>query len=211
MNINLKAKELFAQGKSLASDKLFEEAIFSYEDAAKLAPEWPEPLYEIAFIYLIQTKFDRALEFYHKVDALRPGGYFTTKVAIWGLEMEVQKKYPEGLYVAFAQVDWTKNKTRRLEILEEIVEKFPDYAPAWRKLSDELELPEDRMIAINRGLECEDLDIESSGGLLINKALVTQMLGDKQGAKQQLKALKQTSMSDNNRETVEFILSTMND
>ena len=211
MEIPQKAKEYFEKARQLAQNGQDQAAIESYEAAAQLAPDWPDPLFEMAFQYLLLQAFEKALHYYLKVDALKKDGFYNTKTAIWGLEKEQSGVFPSGLYLAYAQTEWLKDTARNLEILEEIVDRFPDYAPAWKALSDQLEQPEGRMEVIKYGLECSDIDAETKGGLLINKALVTQLLGDREYAKSQLQAFLSQASTSSKHELAKFVLESMED
>jgi len=209
MDISEHAEALHKKGQELVRNGQYTQAISVLEDAAKIAPQWAYPPYDIAFSYLLQQQFDQALAYYKQTDDLEPDGFYTTKTAIWGLEKEISGVYPPGLYLAYAQVEWIREKDRKLAILKDISQKFPTYAPAWKGLGSELEHPDERLKAIESGLACPDIDLETKGGLLIDKALVTQLKGDTSSAKKQLESLLKSQSSISNRELAEFLLSTM--
>ena len=206
MTKNPVALDLYKASKKLADEGKGLEQLALLEEIIGLEPLWVPPIYDLAFYFLLQQEFEKSLEYYKKVDEIEPTGYFNTKTAIWGLQKEQSENFPKGLYIAYAQTEWLKDQNRKLYILKEIVDRFPSYAPAWRRLANELVHPNDRLAAVNKGLECLDVDLETSGGLLITKAIVTRLLGDATNAKNILHEFLKKTNTSSNREIAEFLL-----
>jgi hypothetical protein len=72
--------------------------------------------------------------------------------------------------------------------LEEIVAKWPTFAPGWWQLVILLEKDDARFNAIERGLDASP-DAETKGMLLINKALLLARRGDQEDALRILREL----------------------
>ena len=47
-----------------------------------LAPDWPYPVYDAAFTYLLQGDSLKAEERYAEVDRMAPRGFFTAKTSL---------------------------------------------------------------------------------------------------------------------------------
>jgi Flp pilus assembly protein TadD len=90
------AKILHAEAREEGSAGRYESAIQLLERASRLAPDWAYPVYDLAYIYLLQDDLGAALAKYRQVDAMEPEGFLTTKTAIWTLEREGSGALPVG-------------------------------------------------------------------------------------------------------------------
>ena len=151
------------------------------EEAHRLAPDWPYPVYDTAFTYLLQGDSAKAEEHYAEVDRMAPRGFFTAKTSLDCLRRERAGVLFPGFCIAFASLEWMDEKAKKKALLEGIVEKYPAFPPAWKELSSLLEDEDARLQAITRGLE-HDPDPETKGMLLINRALVLHRRGDRDHA-----------------------------
>jgi tetratricopeptide (TPR) repeat protein len=149
-----------------------------------MEPEWAYPVYDLAFTYLLKGDSAKALQLYHKTDKMEPKGFFTTKTAIYSLEGEKAGKFPTSLYMAYLQIEWSTDATKKLQIARAITEQFPDYAPAWKELAYLVDTTE-RLQVINTGLS-KDPDPETKGILLINKAVILHDKGQPETARKML-------------------------
>lgn len=177
--------------------------------AHKVAPGWAYPVYDLAFTYLLQEDFKNALKYYELTDKLEPKGFFTAKTAYWSLKKENEGSFQEGLYLAFMQIEWSDSDEEKLQIAKAIVRKFPTYAPAWKIIASQSNDHEERLNAIEKGLK-SDPDLDTKGGLLINKALVKDLKGETEEAKKILGELifdKNTTLA--NIELAKFVLSSI--
>lgn len=183
--IDTTAKTLHNEAKKLGQDGKYDLSIAKLEDAIKVAPQWAYPTYDLAYTYLLKHDFQKALEFYKKTDQLEPLGFFTTKTAIYSLEGEQSGIFPPGLYLAYLQIEWADNLNKKLEITKAITEKIPGYAPAWKELALLLTDMQEKQYAIEKGL-CQNPDADTKGILEINKAIILNAKGDKNGAQELL-------------------------
>lgn len=181
-NINATADQLHKEARQLGQSGKYDLAIAKLQEAIKIQPDWAYPAYDLAFTYLLKGDFENALKFYKKTDELAPKGFFTTKVALYTLEGEQTGKFPKGLYLAYLQIEWTDNKEQKLEIAKTLTDKVPDFAPAWKELSNLLNGDAERLKAIEQGLS-KNPDADTAGMLKINKAILLNNAGKGEEAK----------------------------
>ncbi|KAA2240935.1 hypothetical protein F0L74_24540 [Chitinophaga agrisoli] len=183
--VQIAAKQLHDEARALGGSGKYDEAIKKLEEAMKMEPTWPYPVYDLAFTYLLKGDPAKALEYYQQTDRLEPKGFFTAKTAIYSLEGEKTGKFPAGLYMAYIQIEWTNDPAKKMEIAKAITEQAPAYAPAWKELATLTEDSTLRLAAINTGLS-KDPDPDTKGMLLINKAIILNENGEKEVAKKML-------------------------
>ena len=112
---------------------------------------------------------------------MAPRGFFTAKTSLDCLRRERAGVLFAGFCKAFASLEWMEDKAKKKAMLEGIVEQFPAFPPAWKELGILREDDDARLQAIARGLE-NDPDPETKGILLINRAMVLDRRGDRDGA-----------------------------
>ena len=193
------ARQLGGQGK-------YEESIEKLKQASQLAPNWAYPVYDLAYTKLLQKDFEQALKYYEFTDQLEPTGFFTAKTALWSLKKEHEGVFPKGIYLAYMQIEWQNSEEEKLKIAKAILAKFPTYAPAWKVIANKSDDHNERLAAIKKGLALNP-DFETKGMLLINRALIFDVQGDKEEAKKILGRLifdKESTVS--NIEMAKFIL-----
>jgi tetratricopeptide (TPR) repeat protein len=149
--------------------------------AAKLAPEWPYPIYDRAFTYMILGKFDLAREDYVRTVALAPRGFFTAIAAVDVLTREEKGEFPRGTYYEFVSHEWENDPAKRTQKAQEMVKRLPRFAPGWKELAMLLTKDSEKMAAIQKGL-ASDPDAHTRGMLQIQQALVLSRRGDVDGA-----------------------------
>ena len=176
--INLEAKSLHEEARTLGQAGNYDAAIAKLEQAMQIQPDWAYPVYDLAFTYLLKQDFDKALTFYKKTDELEPKGFFTAKTAIYTLEGEKTGKFPQGLYSVYMQIEWADDRSKKLQLAKAIVAKTPAFAPAWKEVAVSSDNKEEKANAIEQGLS-NDPDAETKGMLLINKAIVLNENGNK--------------------------------
>lgn len=164
------AREHHNKGRAHGQQGDHKKAIACFEKAMNIAPDWPYPYYDLAFTYLLNNQPKEAYEYYKKVDSLSPRGFFTTKTAVHYLGKEQKGELPEGIYLYYLSHEWTENPQEQLEIMENIIGKFPSFAPAWQKRAGLEENPSNALDMLEKGLSA-DPDPETKGFLLINKAI----------------------------------------
>lgn len=175
------AADLHRRARQAGESGDYAEALRLLEQAHRLAPTWPYPLYDAAFTYLLQDDTVRAEQHYAQVDRLAPRGFFTCKSTLYGLRQELAGELPAGFCKAYATLEWVRDPTEKRAILEGIVGAFPAFAPAWNELANLLDDPDARLSAIDRGLAAGP-DDETRGMLLIRRAVTLHALGDEDEA-----------------------------
>ncbi|WP_378106291.1 tetratricopeptide repeat protein [Chryseobacterium sp. sg2396] len=181
-NTNATADQLHKEARQLGQSGKYDLAITKLQEAIKIQPDWAYPTYDLAFTYLLKGDFESALKFYKRTDELAPKGFFTTKAALYTLEGEQSGKFPKGLYLAYLQIEWTDNKEQKLEIAKTLTDKVPDFAPAWKELSNLLNGNAERLKTIEQGLS-KNPDADTAGMLKINKAILLNNVGKGEKAK----------------------------
>lgn len=153
-------------------------AIKHFEHAAHLAPDWPYPIYDAAFTYLLQGNSDKALTLYERVDALAPRGFFTAKTAVHYLRKERRKAIPAGTYLTYLSLEWTDDPVKKASAIETLLQKAPQFAPAWRAKAAMVEDDTQRLALLEKGLAA-DPDAETYGFLRVNQALALSRRGER--------------------------------
>lgn len=180
-DVPVEANSLHQQARQAGQAGDYKKAIALLEQAAKLAPRWPYPEYDMAFTYLLMKDTPSARAHYQKTVELAPRGFFTAITAVDTLIREDKGELPAGTYLAFLSLEWMDSDEKRLEVLRLLVERLPAFAPAWDELSGLLRDDDERLAAIEKGLAATP-DAETKGQLLINKALLLNGRGDRDGA-----------------------------
>jgi len=172
------AVRLHTEARAAGRRGNYDRALELLDRSHALAPDWPYPVYDAAFTYLLMGDAAAAERFYAQVDHLAPRGFFTCKTTLDCLRRERSGGLPEGFCRAFAALESLDDLPRKKAVLEGIVAKHPAYAPAWKELATLLDDPDSRLNAIARGLE-GDPDGETRGMLLLNKALILDQRGER--------------------------------
>jgi tetratricopeptide (TPR) repeat protein len=172
------ARRLHQQGRVAGQQGDYDRALELLDRAHAEAPGWAYPVYDAAFTYLLKGDIVQAERLYTKVDRMEPRGFFTCKTTLDVLRRELSGALPDGLAHAFVMLEFLQDREEKKAILQGIVSRFPGFAQAWRELADLLDDPDDRLYAIERGLE-GDPDHETLGQLMLNKALIVHMRGDR--------------------------------
>ncbi|HAS40434.1 MAG TPA: hypothetical protein DCS93_08145 [Microscillaceae bacterium] len=173
-SVSFEAIEMHQMARQEGQYGRYSQAINLLNQSHQLAPDWPYPLYDLAYTYLLQKDFEQALAYYRLTNRLEPRGFFTCKTAIYALSGETEKLFPVGQYLHYLGIEWTNDEDEKLEIARNITEKTPNFAPAWKELANLLTDTTKRAEAIETGL-LQKPDLETKGNLLINKALVLDM------------------------------------
>lgn len=182
------AEALHQQAREAGAAGQYPKAIELLDQAAKLAPKWPYPVYDKAFTYLLMKDDANALASYRKTVELAPRGFFTALPALDTLEREAAGKLPVGTYVSFLSLEWANSEDQQRATLERLTQQAPTFAPAWSKLATLLTSDQERLAALDKGLAAAP-DAETKGELLINKALLLSKLGERAEAERMLKEL----------------------
>jgi tetratricopeptide (TPR) repeat protein len=170
------AVEKHNEALKLMDEEEYKKALPLLEQVAELAHEWPQPVYEIADVYVQLKDPDNATRYYRQTIELVPRGYKNAITALDALEREHKGTLPAGTYLAFVALDSEGNPEKRAEAVREFVKTQPQFAPGWLELAYVAKDDTERLAAIEKGLDA-DPDAETKGQLQIAKALVL----DKQG------------------------------
>ncbi len=176
-----KARELHAKGRELGAMGSYEEALAALDEAHRLSPKWPYPLYDAAFTHLLRNDLTKAEANYLQVDVLAPRGFFTAKAAIDSLRREREGKIQRGAYLSLVNSEFESNPDEKKRILRDLVTQSPDFPCAWEKLSQLIEDDDARLAAIEKGLAAGP-DADTRGMLLMNKAVILNQKGQKDEA-----------------------------
>ncbi|WP_298514784.1 tetratricopeptide repeat protein [uncultured Kordia sp.] len=204
------AKSLHRQARQLGQTGDYKNAIEKLNQATKAAPNWPYPLYDLAYTYLLQDDHENALKYYELTDKIAPKGFYTSKTALHTLQLEHQGALQKGLYKSYLTLEWIENPAEKKEMLKLLVDKFPSFAPGWKDYSNFLEGKE-RLNAIEKGLE-QNPDSETKGILLINKALVLNEKGNfKEASTLLTDVIFDTNSTFGNIEMAKFVLNNISE
>ncbi len=203
------ANKLHQEARQHGGKGEYDLGIEKLKKANELAPKWAYPIYDLAYTYLLKQDFPNALKYYELTDKLKPNGFFTAKTAHWSLKKEKEGEFQEGLYLAYMQIEWMNTDEEKLQIAKAIVDKFPKYAPAWKIITQKVEDNNERLSAVEKGLEANP-DEDTKGVLLINKALVKNIQDENEEAKKILgKLIFDEKSTFGNIELAKFVLSTI--
>ena len=181
------AQTLHQQGRQAGEQGDLALALQFFQKAHEADPEWPYPLYDMAFTYLLQDEVEKAYEYYKKVDERAPKGFFTVKTALWTLEREQNGDYAKGLYTAYTKLEWIP-ENQRLSVLQQMLDRYPSFTPAYKSMINLFNDPDKRLELINAGL-AQDADDETYCTLVVHKALIWKYGGHPADAESLLKNL----------------------
>src|SRR5262249_4395306 len=156
----------------------YAEAIALLTRAAAIAPDWPYPIYDRAFTYLLMKDYDQARIDYAQTIKMSPRGFFTALTAVDSLKKEKNGELPVGTYLLYISLEEEADRSRKLELVRMLVDKVPQFAPGWKELAILSTDKKERLAAIETGL-AKKPDGETRGMLLLNKAIVLNQSGDK--------------------------------
>lgn len=175
------AVALHEKGRAAGSRKRYADALSCFEQAMALAPQWPYPVYDLAFTYLLMGNADRALDYYRTVDSLAPRGFFTTRTAVYALEGEATGRFPAGTYLKYISREWAPDADAQAQLLDSVLAEAPDFAPALQTRALGLEAPEERLAALEEALAARP-DPDTHFNLVTNRAVTLAHIGRKSEA-----------------------------
>lgn len=180
-NVPAEAESLHNQARQAGESGDYKRAITLLEQARILAPQWPYPVYDIAFTYLLMKDTENARTYYRKTVELSPRGFFEAIPAVDVLDREEKGDLPTGTYLKYMSLEWTEDAGKKTEIVHQLVTGAPSFAPGWKELAVLSKDDAEQLVAIERGLTANP-DRETKGVLQINKALILHRKGDHEGA-----------------------------
>lgn len=119
---------------------------------------------------------EMARTFYRETVELSPRGFFTAITALDTLEREAKGELPAGTYLAYVSLEWSDDAEKKSEIIRQMIERVPSFAPAWKEFALLQDGDEEKLAAIEKGLAAGP-DSETEGILQINKALILNRKG----------------------------------
>lgn len=186
--IPVEAQDYHDKGRIAGQDEEFDRAIGLFAQAHELAPDWPFPVYDTAFTYLLKKDPRTAEEHYAKVDTMAPWGFFTARTAADSLRREREGIIKEGAYLALVMLEAEPPSEEKFKALVELIRESPAFPAAWAELANGLEEPDERMQAIEQGLQ-HDPDSQIRETLNLSKAIVLSGKGERASAIEILKDL----------------------
>ena len=175
--VSVRAAALHEQARAAGGNGEYILALSLLDQARGLAPDWPYPVYDAAFVHLLQGDAAGAESLYAEVDRLAPRGFFTCKTTLDCLRRELAGELPPGFSRAYVSLEWADPVHKRTR-LERIVAQYPSFAPAWSELASMAPDDDGRLHAIEQGLNGRP-DPETRGTLLINRAIILAQRGDR--------------------------------
>jgi tetratricopeptide (TPR) repeat protein len=154
-------------------------------DAQRLAPTWPQPVYDEAQCRLERADAHGALRAFRRVVELAPRGFSSAIPAVDALERELAGDLPRGLYAAFVAIEARSDRRRLVGLLWQLADQVPEFAPAWFRLAELEGDPKRRLSLVDRGLGARP-DRHTQGMLLILRALTLYAVGARDEAIQTL-------------------------
>ena len=179
-NVPAEARRLHQAGREAGSRGDFLRALDLLDQALDLAPQWPYPVYDAAYSYLLLGEADVAEDLYERVDQMAPRGFFTCKTSLDTLRRERAGELFPGFARAYATTEWM-DPVKKRELLAGIVRQYPGFALAWKDFSLLLDDEGSQLNAIEQGLRGRP-DPETLGVLLVNKAGILARRGERDTA-----------------------------
>lgn len=180
-NIPVKAQDLHRQGREAGGKGDHDKALALFTQARQEAPNWPYPVYDAAFTFLLKGDAAKAEELYAAVDQMAPRGFFTAKTALDCLRREKGGELKPGSYKAYVMLEWENDAGRKKSILEQLIKQSPKFPAAWKDLALLQEDAKVKLEFIENGLSHAP-DGEVKGILLINMALTLNEQGKRDEA-----------------------------
>jgi tetratricopeptide (TPR) repeat protein len=179
---------LHQQGREAGATGDYRKALVLLERASGLAPDWPYPVYDMAWTYLLMDDAGRARKYYRRTIELSPRGFFTAITALHTLEREHKGDLPEGTYLAFVSLEAVNDPGEKANRFRQMTTRIPTFAPAWKELTCVSRNDAERRSAIENGLAAHP-DLDTRGFLLINKAQALTLRGEHAAARRILEEL----------------------
>ena len=186
--IPAEAQDYHRKGRVAGQDQKFDRALELFAQAHELAPDWPFPVYDTAFTYLLKKDSAAAAEQYEKVDRMAPWGFFTARTAADSLRREREGIIKAGAYLDLVMLEAEPPSEEKFKALVELIRESPAFPAAWSELATGLEAPDDRMQAIEQGLQ-HDPDSQILETLNLSKAIVLSGQGQEDSAIEILEGL----------------------
>ena len=148
VNISPEAHKLHQEAREAGRRGNYGRALSLLEQSHQLAPDWPYPIYDTAFTYLLMKDFAKARENYREVVQLSPRGFFTAITALDCLERKARGELPEETYLTYVSLEWTPDPRQQQRTIKVLVENVPQLAPGWEKMASITEADDAKLDAI---------------------------------------------------------------
>jgi tetratricopeptide (TPR) repeat protein len=180
-DVPAKAQLLHQQGRQAGAKGDYSKALALLEQASELAPQWPYPMYDMAYTHLLMKDYDGAREYYRKTLSLSPRGFYTAITAVDTLEKEEKGTLPTGTYLAYLSLEWVEDQGKKARAVRQFVKRLPQFAPGWKELATLADDDREMLAAIEKGLATNP-DAETKGMLHVNRALIIERQGEHDSA-----------------------------
>ena len=187
VDVSSEAKKFHESGRTAGQRGDSAAAISYFEKARTAAPEWPYPVYDAAFTYLLQKQYTKAYELYREVDEMAPRGFYTAKTAVHTLKLEQEGQLPAGTYLQLVSLEWL-SASDQAQAVQVMTHNLPTFAPGWKSRAALESNSAKRMAYLDKGLSVP-ADAETKGFLMINRALLMNEMGKRAEAVKILGAL----------------------
>jgi tetratricopeptide (TPR) repeat protein len=169
--VDTRALDLLESGRDAAMSGDYEGALDLFEEARRNAPFWEYPLYETAWACMLSGDAESAEEYFGRVNAMAPHGFFNSQQAAACLRLEREGKVARGTYQRIVRLDRASRETA-LMVARDILDQWPDYAAGWERLAFFSKDEKEALGAVTRGLAA-DPDPFTRDSLRMRRALVT--------------------------------------
>ena len=200
------ARAMHNRARTLGMAGELDKAIELFLQATLFAPEWPQLYFDLGIAYVYKQENKKALYCFKKVDELEPAGFLSTKAALHTLDKEAKGGYTPGTFLAFISAEAEEDPIRKKQILLKLLERTPDFVPAWTEMVNLSESKREQLHYINLALKYE-ADNETHGYLFIQKAIVLHNTDKRLEAIEILRNVAQAQIStERNRRQARMIL-----
>lgn len=184
------ARMLLANARAAASKGRNAAALELFRDAQENAPGWLYPIYETAWMYMLQGDVEEAEKQYHRVNQLEPHGFLNSQQAETCLRLEREGKVKKGTYQRVTMSTTASRETAQ-RVLRGILEETPNYAFAWAQLAGITDDPKEALEAVENGL-ASDPDPFTRDALRVRRAILAYNEGRASVAVQMLEELQRS-------------------
>ena len=136
--IPTEAQDLHEKGRIAGQGEDYDRALELFERAHQTAPDWPYPLYDAAFTYLLKGEAGTAEEYYSRVDRMAPWGFFTARPAADSLRREREGVIHAGAYATLVMLEAEPPSEEKFKTLAELLRRSPAFPAAWSELANSL-------------------------------------------------------------------------
>ncbi len=126
-SVPAEAEALHQQARQAGGAGDYRRALALLERASHVAPQWPYPVYDMAFTYLLLKDVASARQHYRKTIELAPRRFFTALTALDALDREASGELPPGTYLAYMSLEWLDDPGKKADAIRQLVERVPTF------------------------------------------------------------------------------------